>query len=52
MLIVMVARIKSNLAIRKLSDDDMKAVDDLAIPDNEGRTIDFTDEWGAKLYQN
>ena len=46
------ARIQSNLAIRRLSDEDMKTLDDLAIPDSKGRTIDFTEEWGVKLYKN
>jgi diketogulonate reductase-like aldo/keto reductase len=46
------SRIKSNLDIHRLSDEDNKALDDMAIPNGEGRTIDFTEEWGVKLYQN
>ncbi|ETN41004.1 uncharacterized protein HMPREF1541_02936 [Cyphellophora europaea CBS 101466] len=45
-------RIKANCSVRKLSDEDMKALDDLEIPDGAGRTIDFTEEWGIKLWQN
>lgn len=45
-------RIKANFDVRKLSDEDMKALNDLEIPNGEGRTIDFTEEWGIKLWQN
>lgn len=45
------SRIKSNLEVRKLSDEDMKALDDLEIANGEGRTIDFTEAWGVPLYQ-
>lgn len=34
-------RIKSNLAIRKLSDEDMRTLDGMAQPGDEGRTVDF-----------
>ncbi|KAK5724712.1 hypothetical protein LTR15_004759 [Elasticomyces elasticus] len=44
------SRIKSNLAIRKLSDDDMKALDGLAVPNGEGRTVDFTNKWDVPLF--
>ncbi|EXJ63469.1 uncharacterized protein A1O5_11518 [Cladophialophora psammophila CBS 110553] len=46
------ARIKSNLAVRELSPDDMKALDALEIPNGKGRTIDYTDEWGVNLFTN
>ena len=46
------ARIKSNLEIRKLSEEDTKAIDALALPGSEGRTIDFTEAWGVPLFQN
>ena len=46
------ARIKSNLAVRKLSSEDTKALDDLEIPDGKGRTIDFTKAWGVNLFTN
>ncbi len=49
---IYVARIKSNLDIKKLSDEDMKAIDSLAIPGGEGRTVDFTESWGIPLFQN
>jgi glycerol 2-dehydrogenase (NADP+) len=45
-------RIKANFSVRKLSDEDMQALNDLEIPNGEGRTIDFTEEWGVKLWQN
>lgn len=46
------ARIKSNLEIRKLSEEDTKAIDALARPGTEGRTVDFSEDWGVPLYQN
>ena len=48
----LIARIKSNLKVQMLSDEDMKALDALEIPDSKGRTIDFTEQWGVKLYQD
>ena len=45
-------RIKQNFAVRRLSDKDQKALDDLEIPNRQGRTIDFTEEWGVALWQN
>ena len=44
-------RIKQNFAIQKLSEEDKKALDDLGIPNDEGRSIDFVDAWGVKLWQ-
>lgn len=46
-----VERIKANFAIRRLSDEDNKALDDLEVPNNEGRSIEFSDAWGVKLWQ-
>ncbi|KIY04127.1 uncharacterized protein Z520_00819 [Fonsecaea multimorphosa CBS 102226] len=46
------ARIKSNLAVRELSPEDMKALDKLEIPNGKGRTIDYSDEWGVNLFTN
>jgi glycerol 2-dehydrogenase (NADP+) len=46
------SRIKSNLEIRKLSDEDTKALDALALPGDQGRTVDFTEEWGIPLFTN
>ena len=43
-------RIKSNLDIRKLSEEDIKALNDMEIPNEEGRTI--TQSWGVPLYKN
>jgi hypothetical protein len=47
-----IVRIKSNFSIRKLSVEDMIALDSLAIPDGKGRTVDFTEAWGIPLFQN
>ncbi len=47
-----IARIKSNLDIRKLSGDDVKALDSLAIPNGGWRTVDFTEKWGVKFFQD
>ena len=44
------ARIRSNLAVRKLSEEDMKALDNLEIPDGKGRTINFSETWGVPLF--
>lgn len=44
------ARIKSNIDIKRLSDEDMRALDSLAIADGKGRTIDFIEN-GADLFQ-
>jgi diketogulonate reductase-like aldo/keto reductase len=46
------SRIKTNLEVRKLPDEDMKALDALALPDGKGRTIDFTEDWGIPLFTN
>ena len=46
------SRIKSNLDIRKLSDEDTKAIDALAQPGDKGRTVDFRDAWGISLFKN
>ncbi|SMQ46819.1 unnamed protein product [Zymoseptoria tritici ST99CH_3D7] len=46
------SRIKSNLAIRKLSEEDTKAIDALAQPGDSGRTVDFRETWGVPLFKN
>jgi hypothetical protein len=46
------ARIKSNLSVRKLSAEDMEALDSLAIPEDKGRTINLPDFWGVPVFQN
>lgn len=38
-------RIRANLAVKKLSEQDMAALDQLEIPKGEGRTIRFRPEW-------
>lgn len=45
-------RIKANFAIRRLSDEDQKALDDVELPNGEGRTIDFADAFGVKIRQS
>lgn len=51
-LIEIADRIRTNFAIRRLSDEDQKMLDELEISDGKGRTIDFTEAWGVKLWQN
>ncbi|OQU97572.1 hypothetical protein CLAIMM_03485 isoform 2 [Cladophialophora immunda] len=46
------ARIKSNLAVRELSPEDMKGLDALEIPNGKGRTISYSEEWGVNLFTN
>ena len=48
--VVVKARIKSNLQVKRLSDEDMEALNGLAIPDGKGRTIDYSNDWGVHLY--
>ena len=43
-------RIKSNLAIRNLSDEDMQTLNEMEIPNEEGRTV--TQSWGVPLFKN
>ncbi|CZR57592.1 related to alcohol dehydrogenase [Phialocephala subalpina] len=45
-------RIKSNLKIRKLSDEAMKALDSLALPKNQGRTTDPSEDWDLPLFED
>lgn len=44
------SRIKTNLAVKKLSPEDMKALDDLEIPHGQGRTIKAS--WGVNMFSN
>lgn len=44
------SRIKTNLAIRELSSEDVKALDDLEIPDGQGRTIATDGFFGVKIF--
>ena len=46
------ARIRSNLDVKKLSSEDMAALDALEIPNGKGRTIDYTDKWLVNLFTN
>lgn len=44
------ARIKANLNVRRLSEEDMRALDELEVPDEAGRTIDYGPYWGVKFF--
>jgi len=44
------ARIKANLDIKKLSDEDMKALNDMALPNEEGRTVNMSENWDVTLF--
>ena len=46
------SRIKSNLDVQRLSDEDMKALNDMALPDNQGRTVATNGAWGLPLYKD
>ena len=46
------ARIKSNFDIKELSEDSMKVLNALEIPNGKGRTVDFSKKWGVELYTN
>lgn len=46
------ARIQSNLDVRKLSEEDVKALDGMALPNEEGRTVDFNDAWDIPLFKD
>ncbi|KIW64631.1 hypothetical protein PV04_09554 [Phialophora macrospora] len=46
------ARIKSNLAVRRLSPEVMAALDSLEVPNGKGRTNDYSATWGVNLYTN
>lgn len=46
------ARIASNLAVKKLSEEDFEKINGLALPGTEGRTIDFSEVLGIKLFTN
>jgi len=45
-------RIKTNLDVRKLSGEDMEEINQLALPNEEGRTVNFNDKWGVPLFKN
>ncbi|KAK3714192.1 hypothetical protein LTR37_007994 [Vermiconidia calcicola] len=46
------SRIKSNLSVRKLSEEDMKAINELEIPGGKGRNTDFSEAWGVPLFRD
>ncbi|KAK5215857.1 hypothetical protein LTR72_011109 [Exophiala xenobiotica] len=43
-------RIRSNLNVRKLPDEDFEALNALAMPHAEGRTINFSSDWKLQLF--
>lgn len=43
-------RIKSNLAIRPLSNEDFEALNQMALPGDEGRTVDFRKKWDIPFH--
>ncbi|KAE8448278.1 hypothetical protein EG329_009709 [Mollisiaceae sp. DMI_Dod_QoI] len=45
-------RIKSNLEIQKLSQEDMTALDSMALPGSQGRTVDFTEAWAIPIFED
>ncbi|KAF2771272.1 Aldo/keto reductase [Teratosphaeria nubilosa] len=45
-------RIRSNLDVKKLCREDMEALDGLAMRGDEGRTVDFREEWGIPLFED
>jgi diketogulonate reductase-like aldo/keto reductase len=46
------ARIKSNLAVKRLSDEDMATLNAMEVPSGKGRTVDYNEKWGVKLFSN
>lgn len=46
------SRIKSNLDIRKLSVEDMNALDGMAMEGDSGRTVDPREGWGMPLFKD
>ncbi|KAK5116625.1 hypothetical protein LTR62_007299 [Meristemomyces frigidus] len=45
------SRIKSNLDVKKLSAEDMKVLDEMALPEEKGRTVNFVEAWGVPLHE-
>ena len=46
------ARIKSNLDVKKLSDEDMQILSSMGVADDKGRTVDPREDLGLSLYEN
>ncbi|KAI7187179.1 hypothetical protein KC363_g6185 [Hortaea werneckii] len=46
------SRIKSNLEIRKLSDEDMKVLDGMGLPGDESRTVNNGPDWDVPFFKN
>lgn len=44
------SRIQSNFQIRKLSEEDTKVIDSLALPNGEGRTVNPSAAWGVPFF--
>jgi diketogulonate reductase-like aldo/keto reductase len=45
-------RIKANLSVVRLSDEDFESINALALPGDEGRTINFSEAWGFTLFKD
>ncbi|KAI9791526.1 MAG: hypothetical protein M1833_001510 [Piccolia ochrophora] len=43
-------RIKANLSVKELPKDDFDALSNLKLNGDEGRTIDYSEDWGIKLF--
>ncbi|RVX74130.1 hypothetical protein B0A52_01962 [Exophiala mesophila] len=46
------SRIKSNLDVKKLSDEDMQILSSMGVADDKGRTVDPREDLGLSLYEN
>lgn len=44
------ARIRANLDVRRLGEEDVRALDALEVPDGKGRTIDYGPFWGVEFF--
>ncbi|KAK4575263.1 hypothetical protein LTR86_001115 [Recurvomyces mirabilis] len=45
------SRIKSNLDVKKLSEEDMQTLYSMTLPGEEGRTVDFNEAWDVPLFK-
>ncbi len=43
-------RIKANLAVKKLPEEDFDALSNLKLKGDEGRTIDYSENWDVKFF--
>lgn len=45
------SRIKTNLDVKKLGEEDVRVLDGLELEGEEGRTVDFSGAWGVPLFR-